>query len=364
MNHRNYSPVVVYKEFVNSNFAREILGKLPSFNCEDGKKGITKLCSDLFYKRPFRRITPYDVRNISEFLRKSDVRIIHYHYGTDAGVFTQAAARLNLPSVVSFYGYDCSSFPRWYFGLGAYYLRKVFANTNYCLAMSKDMETDLLRIGCPSSKIIVHYYGTDVQQFYCKRKYTDRNDVIFLMVASLVPQKGHFFALAGLKRALRLTSKSLKLRIIGEGPLESELIRYVEENDLSNHVHFTGALNYLSSEFLREYSNAHVFVHPSVVSETQEKEGIPGTIVEAMASGLPVLSTYHAGIPSIITNDNTGLLVDEWDICKLAKCMVVLAESPHLRSSIGRKAQKYALAELDLNIKEKELEDIYNFAIR
>jgi colanic acid/amylovoran biosynthesis glycosyltransferase len=363
MNHIRYDAVVVYKQFVASSFADEITNNIPSYHCEDNNKGFIKLYSDLMYRRPFRRLTHLDRRNITNYLQMHDVDIIHYHYGTDAGVFVKAGASTGLPSLVSFYGYDCSSFPRWYFGLGTRYLHRVFDNVDYCLAMSEDMKSDLISIGCPQDKIILHYYGTDVQQFPVKRTYEQKDEVVFLSVGYLVPQKGHIFTLTALKKALRLTNKKIKLRIVGEGRLEERLKEFTVQNDLSKNVFFVGPLHYLSREFLEEYRRADIFVHPSVVSETNEKEGIPGAIVEAMAAGLPVLSTFHAGIPSVITNNSTGLLVNEWDSDRLAENMCLLARDTESRRRIGRAAQEHALKNLDLRQKEIELESIYDRVI-
>ena len=134
-------------------------------------------------------------------------------------------------------------------------------------------------------------------------------------------------------------------------------------NQLSKHVHFLGALDHLSGAFMREYRNADVFVHPSVVSETNEKEAIPGAIVEAMATGLPVISTHHAGIPYVIQNGETGLLIDEWDVAALAHSIVGLAEDVNLRQRIGLRARKCAIEKLDLQQKQTELENIYDRVI-
>ncbi|HEB83453.1 MAG TPA: glycosyltransferase, partial [Bacteroidetes bacterium] len=99
---------------------------------------------------------------------------------------------------------------------------------------------------------------------------------------------------------------------------------------------------------------------PSVISPKKEKEGIPGTIIEAMASGLPVISTTHAGIPYVIESGRTGLLVDEWDVDALAGAILKLVHSRDLRETIGRAGQEYALNHLDLVHKEAELEAIYD----
>jgi colanic acid/amylovoran biosynthesis glycosyltransferase len=362
MNHITYDAFVIYKEFIGSPFAHDIIESMPSFNCDNKKKGLRKKYSDFLYGKPFRRLTSTDKKEILHYLKIHEIDIIHYHYGTDATLFFGAAPK-EIPSVVSFYGYDCSSFPKWYLGLGAHFLRRVFNNVCYCLAMSEDMRLDLLRIGCPEDKIIVHYYGTDVGKFAADRVYDENDEVIFLSVGYLVPQKGHAFTLKAFKKALQRTSKLMKLRIVGGGPLEPGLRKYVSQNGLSNHVDFVGPLEHLGREFLREFRGADVFIHPSVTSDANEKEGIPGAIVEAMASGLPVISTYHAGIPHIVHNGQTGLLVDEWDVEALAKAILEFAENVDLRERIGLAGRKHAFDNLDLRQKQIELENIYDRVI-
>jgi colanic acid/amylovoran biosynthesis glycosyltransferase len=169
--------------------------------------------------------------------------------------------------------------------------------------------------------------------------------------------------LRAFKKALRITRKRIKLRIVGQGYLELDLKGYVDKNELHEHVDFIGSLKHLSREFLDEFNNADVFIHPSVISRTNEKEGIPGAIVEAMASGLPVLSTFHAGIPYVIRNGETGLLVNEWDTDRLAECIIKLAGNAKLREKIGLQAQRYAVENLDLKQKQIELENIYDLVI-
>ena len=362
LNHVRYNAIVIYKEFIDSAFAHEIMEKVPSFHSGDNTGGLLRLYSNFLYGRPFRRLGNIDKKNITHYLQTHEIDIMHYHYGTDAGIFIDAAPCC-VPSIASFYGYDCSSFPNWYFGLGAHYLRRVFRKVDYCLAMSEDMKVDLLKLGCPKDKIIVHYYGTDVQQFPAKKNYDDKDEVVFLSVGYLVPQKGHAFTLSAFGKALQLTGKKMKLRVVGEGRLEARLKKFVAANGLSEHVYFVGPLKHLSQEFLDEFFKADVFIHPSVTSDTNEKEGIPGAIVEAMASGLPVISTFHAGIPCIIHNGKTGLLVSEWDIDALAITIARLADDASLRKRIGLRAQKYAVENLDLRQKQIELENIYDLVI-
>ena len=365
MSHIRYRAYVIYKEYVNSDFSNEIISSHPSFYCEGDKRSFrNKKYSKLLYSKPFRRLTVGDKRNIISFLLENRIDILHLHYGTDAVVFIDIVKNLNIPSVVSFYGYDCSSFPHWYFGYSKRCLQKVFKYTDYCLAMSKDMKFDLLNIGCPKNKIIIHYHGSDVLKFYYNRKYKQKETVTFLIVASLIPQKGHIFLLRAFKEALGMTNKMLNLRIVGDGYLYFKLKKYVIENNLGDYIYFLGSLKHMSQEILQEFYKADIFIHPSVTSKTKEKEGIPGSIVEAMATGLPVISTYHAGIPSIIYHKQNGYLIDECDINKLSEYICELAEDVILRKEIGQRAQQYVIEKLDLKQKEIELENIYDFAIK
>ena len=360
--HINYVPVVVYKEYVESPFAREIKSSCRNLFLDNRKIHIEKKYSDFLYRK-FRRITKGDVAKILSYLRNDNAKILHFHYGTDAGMYLDIIRYSKLPSVVSFYGYDCSSFPKWYFGYGRYYLSRVFRHVNYVLAMSEDMKNGLIDLGCPDEKIIVHYYGTDVAQFFYKRKYNEKGGANLLIVSSLDEKKGHLNVFKALEKTRQGNKIKIRFRVVGDGPLEKKLKQYVKQHNLNEIVTFVGPLKYLSKEFLQEFYNADIFMHPSIVASNGDKEGIPGTIVEAMATGLPVISTYHAGIPYVVRHMETGLLVNEWDINTLVEYICMLAEDANLRKQIGQKAQQYALDELDLKKKEIELERIYDFVI-
>ena len=365
--HKRYRPVLIYKEQQQlSERSETLLSNLPNLNCDICQSGLKKTYSDFIYRK-FRKLTSEDEKTILNFLKEHNVSICHFHYGTDAGMYLKVIKRVKIPSVVSFYGYDCSSFPSWYFGYGKLYLRRVFHEADIFLSMSEDMKKDLIALGCPEEKIIVHYHGTDVQKFQFKREYKDSDPVSLLIVAALVPQKGHIFLFEALKDVIQKIP-DIQLRIVGDSfgkyfYLKDDFKKFIETNRLSGNVTFLGALPYLSQEFFEEFKNADIFVHPSVISETGEKEGIPGTIIEAMASGLPVITTYHAGIPYIIDNRKTGILIKEWDVDALSEAIINLALDRPARERIGKNGREFAVNNLDLKVKEVELEDLYDMVI-
>lgn len=361
-NHVNYQPYVINRiEVVADNDGGYAEFVEPVTRLSLGETA-TKF-EQFLYKGP-KILSGRQVNKINQFLSNHAIDIAHFHYGTDSGVYYPLTRNLQIPSVVSFYGYDISSYPRYMMGYGKQYLNnRVFRQVTKILAMTPDMKNDLINAGCPEAKIIVHYYGTDCTKFYHDRVYMEKDVVTILTLSNLCPKKGHIFQFQALKLLLNQGVTNFRFRVVGSGVLEQELKSYVLNNDLTGHVHFVGPLKYGSVEMMEEIKNADIFLHPSVVARDGDKEGIPGTIIEAMASGLPVVTTYHAGIPYVIKNEDTGLLVKEWDVKALSSALHALIESRDLRETIGKAAQNHAMKNLDLAEKEKELEQIYTRVI-
>lgn len=354
-NHINYKPVIIYRyqsQRDDGGFAEFNKKDIPTLDLSEGE------LLNINY-RYLKKISSRDTKRVIAFLKRHNVSILHFHYGSDAYIYSDVMKQAGRPSVVSFYGYDASSFQSSLHGYGYILLQKVFKNGTKMLAMSPDMKKDLLSTGCPEDKIIVHYYGSDVNKFYIARHFSNKKTINFLIISGIEPQKGHVFLLKAFKEAFSIKG-NIKLNIYGTGSIESEITRFISVNNMGGYVEFNGKVTYASPEHINILNNADVFIHTSVIAANGDKEGIPGAIVEAMAAGLPVISTHHAGIPYIIKDNETGLLVKEWDVDGLAKAIIHLAENPELRRKLGLAAQKYAIEHLDLKEKEKDLENVYN----
>src|SRR6202008_4753586 len=100
-----------------------------------------------------------------------------------------------------------------------------------------------------------------------------------------------------------------RFAIAGEGPLLGELQELVRQRRLEKTVSFVGFLN--QSELRRLFENSHLFLHPSEVAVDSNQEGVPNSMLEAMASGLPIVATMHGGIPEAVTEGVNGFLVPE-----------------------------------------------------
>ncbi|MFW5720827.1 MAG: glycosyltransferase family 4 protein [Bacteroidota bacterium] len=359
VNHINYEPYVVFRQkqknnIIDGGFARD-LGK----NIEILNLGEKESFFERIIFRYLKRLSKKQKTNLHQKIKEIQPNILHFHYGTDAGIYLKTLKNFHIPKVVSFYGYECSGFPKRFWGFGKKYLQtRVYRYADKIFAMSPDMKKDIIATGCPEDKIIIHYHGSNVNHFKQNHEYQKKGHINFLIISGFVPQKGHIFLLRAFAKAYK-KNPDIRLTIVGAGELESKIKQTIQELNLEDIVKMPGPVIYGSEEHKNYFKTHDVFIHPSLTDINGDKEGIPGAIIEAMAAGLPVISTYHAGIPYVIENKKAGLLVQEWDIEQLSESILSLANSNALRQNYGQEAQKYALAHLDLYKKEQELEDIY-----
>lgn len=353
--HYRYDPLIVYCEEAASVFKERLEMEYPHYKAVHGPIGSS------MYKY-LRQLSPADKLKLKNYIRQSGAALAHVHYGVDALVYADVLKDLGIPVLVSFYGYDCTSFPNRWGGYGKRWLQqKLFNNpaiTAYT-AMSPDMKEDLLRLGCPEDKIIVHYHGSDPRPFFQKREYPNKNTIRLLIICSLTEKKGHLFLLKAFKQAAARTDKNLHLDIVGDGELRESIMGFIREENIKN-VKLHGLLDYSSERHHALLREADIFVHPSITTAKGEKEGIPGALIEARSAGLPVIATRHAGIPYIVEHGKTGLLAGENKVEELAAHILRLTEDADLRQQLGEKGQEYTLKHLDVAEKEKDLEEIYD----
>lgn len=353
--HQRYDPFIVYCEEAASVFKERLQMEYPHYQAVHGPIGHAMY-------NYFRKLSPSDKVKLENYLQKSQAGIAHIHYGVDALVYADVFRNLQIPVLVSFYGYDCTSFPNRWAGFGKRWLQQDLFNnpaiTAYT-AMSPDMKEDLLRLGCPEHKIKVHYHGSDPDPFFQERKYPNKKDIRLLIISSLTEKKGHLFLLKAFKQAAARTSKNLHLDIAGDGTLRDTIIDFIKSENIKN-VKMHGLLPYGGEEHHALLNEADIFVHPSVTTARGEKEGIPGALIEARSAGLPVITTRHAGIPFIVEHGKTGLLAKENDVKELAEQILALADDHKMRQQIGEQGQSFTLKHLDVARKEQDLEKIYD----
>ncbi|MEW9668611.1 glycosyltransferase [Ammoniphilus sp. 3BR4] len=305
---------------------------------------------------PYRKIYKLrKIKNVPRFLKAKRTSLIQAFFGPSAIRILPYKKKTSIPLISSFHGKDVSarlrdkSYKR--------KLRSVFRHSARVLVVSREMKRKLVRLKCPKRKIRVIKTGIDLRKFPFKlRKPPANNRVIFLSIGRLVPKKGMDILIEAFARVHRKYPKT-RLVIVGEGRMRSKLKKRIRKEGLSSSVKLKGKLSHKGVR--KELRKAHVFVLASRTAKDGDKEGIPNSLVEAMASGLPAISTTHAGIPEVLKNGKTGYLAKQGSVRSLTQQMLKMIKQKKRWKKLSRAARK--LVEREHNIKKqvKKLERIY-----
>jgi len=270
-----------------------------------------------------------------------DVDAFHVHYGPNFNFLQPLFRHLDKFVLVSFHGYDASR----YFRLnGDDCYRFLFERADLITTPSHYMKNELVRRGCSPDKVRVHRYGVNLDKFRSEQTRPAGSPVTLLTVARLVEKKGIEYAIRAVaKMSDRL---NLRYRIVGDGPLRNSLEELTLMLGIDEQVKFLGECN--KDEVAREMSAADIFVLTSVTAEDGDQEGVPVSLIEAHAVGLPVISSYHTGIPELVIDGETGLLAEEKDANKITENISKLVENNQLRVSFSQKARRRVKDEFNI----------------
>ncbi|MGB5745825.1 MAG: glycosyltransferase [Desulfobacterales bacterium] len=277
---------------------------------------------------------PIQVLKLAKLLWLSKIDIVHTH-GYFGGIFGRLAAIIaRTPSI---FAHVHTS----YFGFKK---RNIFVDkilsyfTNKIISVSGATKEFVCNFeGINAQKVCVIYNGADPKKSPKKKKAMDRNtfgfskeDFVIVTVASLVKNKGHRVIINAIQRVLKKNS-SIKLLIVGDGPLKNELEDFVIDSRLGSHIRFAG----LREDVFPLLNLADLFILATI-----EREGLGVSIIEAMSAGLPVIGTSIGGIPELIENQINGLLVAPGDPYELAVAIERLASDKDQRRNLATQGKK------------------------
>lgn len=193
--------------------------------------------------------------------------------------------------------------------------QKLFTRGDLMLPISNLWAGRLQKMGCPANKITVSRMGVDMERFSQRSVKAPAKTLEIISVARLTEKKGLHVAI---EACLLLKERGVKFRynILGIGPWETRLRTLIEQNQLDDVVFMPGFKP--NHEVKAMLDEADVFLLPSITGEDGDMEGIPVALMEAMAVGIPVISTVHSGIPELIDAGRSGWLVPEKDAMALA----------------------------------------------
>lgn len=255
-------------------------------------------------------------------------------YGTTGAQTVAACRRLGLPLIVHFHGFDASV--RSVLEENAQLYSVMFGEAAAIVAVSRAMRRKLISLGAPPEKVHYNPYGIDCRIFGGASP--ENAGPIFLAVGRFVEKKAPQLTLSAFAEVHRV-EPSAQLRMIGDGPLLDECRELAKQLRIEQAVTFLGLQP--TEVVQQEMRNARCFVQHSIEATNGDCEGTPVGILEAGASGLPVVSTRHAGIPDVVLEGETGLLVDERDVTGMARHMIEIVGSPQLAGRLGHNARRH-----------------------
>lgn len=274
-----------------------------------------------------------EAEKLARFLASRSVNVVLAQYGTQAADLVPACRMARIPLVPHFHGFDASRHST----IEDYSLRYVdlFAYCDRIIAVSKRMQQDLIGLGCEKDKIAHIPYAPHPSFFDVTPNY-ESNQLV--MVGRLTDQKAPHLSLLAFARVLD-KHPEVRLRIVGEGELRSVCRDLINALGIAQKVDLLGAAD--RTIIQREFSDAVVFLQHSIEAANGEREGTPVAVLEAGASGLPVVSTMHAGIPDVVIPNETGVLVTEGDVGAMAEAICRLIGDRKVAARLGRTAKAH-----------------------
>ena len=247
--------------------------------------------------------------------------VIHAHFGYESiRLLDNLKEVRGVPVFISFHGYDASQMLN-----RKAYVNKLNQYLRYDniipICVSAFIKQNLIKAGVNIDKAEFLYCGINTGLFSPQSVRHNNDKFIFLQISSFNEKKGHIYTLQAFKLFLDSVEDKhrFKLLLAGALGLYEQIKAEAVKMGLSEFVEFTGFVNHQQAKEL--LSNANVFVHHSITAKNGDTEGLPNALIEAMAMELPVISTYHAGIPELVEHGVNGLLVQEKDIDAYAKVM-------------------------------------------
>jgi glycosyltransferase involved in cell wall biosynthesis len=294
-------------------------------------------------------------------LKNNRPELIHAHYGPGGLMILNTVQNLDIPLITTFHGYDASALLR----------NKAYVNSlnllfkySYIITVSEFMKKRLLSYGAPKNRIIAHYIGTDLNKFKfhshksLAKKTQEGEKLNFLQVSNFVDKKGHKYTIQAFNLFLK-EYPNAQLTFGGDGVTKQESENLVRSLGIEEKIRFLGAIN--PDEVTECMQNSDLFLHHSITDETGCEEGIPTVLMEAMASGIPVVSSYHAGIPELIKDGESGFLIKEKDVSSYGKLLIKLLGIN--TEIIADNAASYVKRRFDIQKQNRALIDIYKVII-
>lgn len=290
--------------------------------------------------------------------------IVHVHFGTDAVRIWPSIRALGLPMLVTLHGYDINIHRDWWeSGRGGWLMRgypsRLLSMSESpkvrFIAVSHAIRQRAIEFGLPAGKICVRHIGVDTKRFSPRGQPILDRERCVIFVGRLVEKKGCGILIGALS-LMGANGMRVRLVVVGDGPQREELER--QSKELGVAADFVGTQP--ASEIRTLYARARVFCLPSITAANGDAEGLPIAILEAQASGLPVVTSARGGATEGILDRQTGFAVSERDVEELADRLNQVLSNDELARSMSESGPRFIAERFDLGRCTRRLETLYD----
>lgn len=301
-----------------------------------------------------------EYEQLNAVLSRREADLLHVYFGHTGVHLLPFLRHWAKPSVVSFHGMDImqrNQEPGY-----NERLRELLRTVPLVLARSESLAARLTELGCDPAKIRINRTGIPMEGFPATRR-TPPADGAWRMIqaARFIEKKGLEITLSAFAEFHRVNPKAT-LVLAGEGPLLARLQEKSADLGIAGAVSFPGFFK--QEELARAYQEAHLFLHPSRTTAAGDQEGVPNSMLEAMATGLPVVATSHGGIPEAVTAGQDGLLVAEDDAEALFGALQTISRDPALYQKFSKNAAESVREKFEQSRSIAKLESFYRELVR
>jgi len=272
------------------------------------------------------------------------------HFGPDGCLAAPVARRLGIPHVVFFYGYDVNLTTASRPNIWSRLYPRLFRSADSLCTTSDYLARRLHALGAPADKQTAIYVGIDTNAFSYSNPVErfDGRVVRLLHVGRLTAKKSPLKLLRALKAAIALCPNvRLELTIAGDGELAEPTNDLARDLDLLSQVHFTGRVDREQVRHL--LATHHLYTQYCETTPSGETEGLGVSFIEASASGLPIVTTRHNGLPEVVLDGVSGLLSEEGDVAAMAENIAALARDRDRWPAMGRAGRDHVVQRFSLD---------------
>jgi colanic acid/amylovoran biosynthesis glycosyltransferase len=283
---------------------------------------------------------------ITSLLDQPPYDTVHAQFGTDGltGLSLREVGAIQGKLITTFRGYDISTYVKKR-GAGVY--QKLFQKGDYFLANCEFFRQRAIGTGCNPTQIKMHGSGIDCSRFcFVVRQPPANGGVRIVTTGRLVEKKGIEYSIRAVASLLK-TYPQLEYQIIGDGELREPLQQLILALGAGDRIHLVGQKP--QPDLIKILNQSHLFVAPCVTATDGNQDAPVNVLKEAMAMGLPVVSTYHGGIPELVEDGVSGFLVPERDVDALAARIADLIQHPERWSEMGKAGRLYVESHYEIN---------------